>query len=294
MGTPILRPGRADEAPDLLAVMSAALAGEAAAGAIVHTFQDPEGEAAWLRYLLSTGEGWVAEIDGGVAGFGITATRGATRWLVSLFVRPEAQGRGLGRLLLGQLWPSGFEGERATLVDAASRPATSLYLRAGLTPCFPVLAFEGQPSKAPTGGHRLRLHDGWGEAAERVAAADAAVFGAARPGDHTHWTDRGFGFRSLWTDDGEWLGYGRWSPSGRLGPVVLAEGADWPGALDALAGEGARGGLERLRLMVPAANEPALRWCVERGLHYQGMEILLATQAPGAWGRCLIHRAGLP
>ena len=294
MGTPILRPGRADEAPDLLAVMSAALAGEAAAGAIVHTFQDPEGEAAWLRYLLSTGEGRVAEIDGGVAGFGIAATRGATRWLVSLFVRPEAQGRGLGRLLLGQLWPSGFEGERATLVDAASRPATSLYLRAGLTPCFPVLAFEGPPSRGPAGGHRLRLHDDWGEVAERVAAADAAAFGAARPGDHAHWAERGFAFRSLWSDAGKWLGYARWSPSGRLGPVVLAEGTDWPAALGALAADAARDGHERLRLLVPAVNGSALRWCQSLGMHYLGMEIAMATRLPGAWSRCLFHRAGLP
>ncbi len=294
MGTPALRPARPDEAPDLLAVMSSALAGEAAAGAIVHGYPDADGKSAWLRYLLSTGKGWVAEIDGGVEGFGITASRGATCWLVSLFVRPEAQGRGLGRLLLDQLWPSAFGGERATLVDAASHRATSLYLRAGLRPYFPVLAFEGQPSRSPTGAHRLRLHDDWGDVSERVAAADATVFEAARPADHAHWADHNFAFRSLWSPSGEWLGYARWSPSGRFGPVVLAEGADWAAALDSLAGEVARGGLQRLRLMVPATNVPALRWCVESGLYYQGMEILLATRPPGPWSRCLIHRAGLP
>jgi len=293
MGTPILRPGRADEAPELLSLMSAALAG-GSAGAIIHDFPDPDGEEAWLHYLVSTGEGWVAEIDGAAAGFGITVERGATRWLVSLFVQPAYQRRGLGRLLLDQLWPPGFKGERATLVDAASRPAMSLYLRAGLTPRLSVLAFEGQPSAGSAGTQRLHLHDDWKEVAGKVHVADAAAFAAARPTDHAHWAERGFAFRSLWRDPGEWLGYARWSSSGRLGPVVLTEGVDWPAALEALAGEAARGGLERLRLMVPAVNEPALRWCVERGLHYQGMEILLATRLPGEWNRCLIHRAGLP
>jgi hypothetical protein len=138
------------------------------------------------------------------------------------------------------------------------------------------------------------LLDDWETVAEGVGVADAAVFGAARPSDHAHWDGRGFAFRSLWAETGEWLGYARWSPAGRIGPVVLAEGADWRAVLEALVGEAVRAGLKYLRLMVPAVNEPALRWCVERGMHYQGMEILLATRLPGEWNRCLIHRAGLP
>jgi GNAT superfamily N-acetyltransferase len=294
MGIPILRPGRPDEVPELLEAMAASLARDVAAGAIVHVYQDLQGEAEWLRYLLSTGSGWVAEIDGGVAGFGITAWRGSVHWLVSLFVRPEVQRRGLGRLLLEQLWPPVSSADRATLVDAASRPAMSLYLSAGLTPYFPVLAFEGRLVSDEGTTRGLDSRDDWADVGERVADADAAVFDAARPGDHAHWTDRGFAFRSLRTGTGEWLGYGRWSPSGRLGPVVLAEGAEWPAALGALAADAARAGHERLRLLVPAANESALRWCQHLGMHYLGMEITMATRMPGAWSRCLIHRAGLP
>jgi len=294
MGTPLLRPARLDEAPELLEAMAASQARQGAAGAIVHAYPHPEGETAWLRYLLATGSGWVAEIDGGVAGFGITAWRGSVHWLASLFVRPEAQGRGLGRLLLEQLWPPTSSANRATLADAASRPAMSLYLRAGLTPHFPVLAFGGRLESDEGSARGLVSRDDWVEAGERVADADAAVFGAARPGDHAHWTDRGFGFRSLWTNSGEWLGYGRWSPTGRLGPVVLAQAAEWPAALGALAADAAQAGHERLRLLVPAVNESALRWCQHLGMHYLGMEIAMATHLPGAWSRCLIHRAGLP
>jgi hypothetical protein len=236
----------------------------------------------------------VAETDGEVAGFGITAWRGSIDWLVSLFVRPEAQRRGVGRLLLERLWPSASSAHRATLVDAASRPAMSLYLSAGLTPAFPVLAFEGRlESNEGSAGGVVSRDDG-ASVVERVADADTAVFGAARPGDHAHWTDQGYGFRSLWSDEGEWLGYGRWSPTGRLGPVVLAEGADWPAGLGALAEDAARDGHERLRLLVPAVNESALRWCQVHGMRYLGMEIAMATRLPGAWSRCLFHRAGLP
>ncbi len=293
MGTPIFRPGRTDEAAEMLDVMAAALAAEAASGAISHAFPDHDQETAWLRYLLAAGSGRVAEVDGHVAGFGITLRRGPVSWLVSLFVRPGDQGRGFGRLLLEQLWPAG-NGDRATLVDAASRPATSLYLHAGLTPRMPVLAFEAGLPIASTDTQHMHLDDDWHRVVARVSAADEQAFGAPRAADHAHWSENGFAFRSLWSESGEWLGYARWSPAGRLGPVVLHARAAWLDALRALAGEAARAGLARLNVMVPAVNEEALHTCQMLGLRYQGMEIAMATCALGGWDRCLIHRAGLP
>lgn len=294
MSDSYLRPARANDAPELLDVMSAALAHEVSSGAIVHVYPDAHSEAAWLRYVLTTGSGWVAEKDGAVLGFGISAWRGGIHWLVSLYVRPEAQHKGVGRQLLEQIWSPESGADRATLVDAASRPAMSLYLSTGLMPAMPVLAFEGAMEADEGLARGLVVRDDRAAVAALVDKADAAVFGAARPGDHAHWTDAGFAFRSLWASDGGWIGYGRWSPSGRLGPVVLADGADWPAALAALAAQASRAGIERLRLMVPAANESALRWCQELRLSYRGMEIALATRMLGAWNRCLIHRAALP
>jgi hypothetical protein len=75
---------------------------------------------------------------------------------------------------------------------------------------------------------------------------------------------------------------------------VLVEDADWLAALGTLAADATRTGIERLRLMVPAVNESALQACRTLGLRYQGMEIVMATQPLTGWGRCLIHRAGLP
>jgi GNAT superfamily N-acetyltransferase len=294
MGTCVLRPGRLDEAAEMLSVMTAALSADVASGAILHAYPDREQETAWLRYLLATGQGFVAEIDDRLAGFAITAQRGPVRWLVSLFVRPDAQGQGIGHLLLDRLWPPGHRTHRATLVDAASWPATSLYLHAGLTPRFPVLAFEGRIGLDRRSASGMVARDDWPEVVQRVATADAASFGAERSIDHAHWTERGLAFRSIWTASGEWLGYGRWTPSGRLGPVVLVEDADWLVALGTLAADATRTGMDRLRLMVPAVNEDALQACRTLGLRYQGMEIVMATLPLSGWNRCLIHRAGLP
>lgn len=49
-------------------------------------------------YLALYGRGWVAELDGVVAGFSYVDQRDASIW--ALFVAPEYEGRGLGKHLL--------------------------------------------------------------------------------------------------------------------------------------------------------------------------------------------------
>ncbi len=49
-------------------------------------------------YLDRDGRGWVAEIDGEIAGFSYADRRDASIW--ALFVNPRHEGRGLGKALL--------------------------------------------------------------------------------------------------------------------------------------------------------------------------------------------------
>jgi len=49
-------------------------------------------------YLALLGRGWVAELDGEIAGFSYAAQTDASIW--ALFVAPEHEGKGLGRALL--------------------------------------------------------------------------------------------------------------------------------------------------------------------------------------------------
>jgi GNAT superfamily N-acetyltransferase len=285
---------RADlkDAPALLDIMAGALAVEAGAGAIVHGFPDREREIAWLEYLIGdeAGQAIVADVRGEPAAFGITAHRGGVCWLALLFTAPAAQGRGIGRRILAQLWPAD-SGPRATLVDGSSRVAMAIYLQHGLVPQSCVLAFEGATAPA-RGAVGVVLEQG--EEPERIDALDAQVFGGARRNDHAFWSSHGFALRQLRGAAGEWLGYARWSPAGRLGPMALVGDGDWPGAVSAVVGEMHAAGVAGVRMMIPSQNRSALRWALESGWTYKGMEVALATQSIGDWSRCLFHRAALP
>lgn len=49
-------------------------------------------------YLSEVGKGWLCEADGEVVGFSVASLRDASIW--ALFVRPQHEGRGIGRRLL--------------------------------------------------------------------------------------------------------------------------------------------------------------------------------------------------
>jgi GNAT superfamily N-acetyltransferase len=295
MADQVVRPGVEDDAPAMLEILEAALSAEERTGGIAHVFPDRAREVAWLQHLTRDPEGsaFVVEVDRRPAAFGITARRGEILWLAYLFVLPEHQGRGLGRALLGRLWPED-SGARATLVDATSRVAMGLYLHHSLIPRGWVLSLHGALPCSCGASTSIQALDDWSVAQPRVGEIDQHVSGASRGQDHKLWAAQGYAFRSLRRVSGEWLGYARWSPSGRLGPVAVAQEDAWPEALGVILGEMRAAGIDSARMMIPGINVQALRWSLLQGFEYRGMEVALATRTVGDWSRYLIHRAALP
>ncbi len=105
----IIRPACRDDAPGIWAVRYAVTENTLATGKISH-------EQLW-RALEDEGRGWVAEDRQGVLGFAIGLVTGSV-W--ALFVRPEAEGRGLGSRL-----------HAAMLEWFAQQPLQRLYLSTG-------------------------------------------------------------------------------------------------------------------------------------------------------------------
>lgn len=153
------------------------------------------------RHVLASGVSFVAEEGGAVAGFGASWTRADDWFLASLFVRPEAQARGLGTALLDAVW--GTARRRRTMTDAIQPVSNALYGRRGLIPATPVLTFTGVP----------RVDAVAEEADTDLAAVDGAAYGFDRAVDHRFWERHAR--RTTWRD-----AYSYAFPGGDIGPVA--------------------------------------------------------------------------
>jgi GNAT superfamily N-acetyltransferase len=251
-----------------------------------------------------------------IVGFGSAVIRGTPGegrgpiWYLSmLFVRPEAQGEGLGRAILERVLPDpSFPGALAVAVDSLQPISTALYGRYGMVPrspiidlagsierpeAFPVLPsgvvpvpFETIAAGPPDGpGHR--------ELSEAVNGLDLEVLGLQHPMDHRFVRQEGRrGFLYRGPDDAV-LGYGYAGPVGRVGPIAVRDA----GLLDAVVGHlmatvpargasavWANGGAERLVATLLAA-----------GLRIDGFPLLLCWDRPFAdLARYLPLSPGLP
>ncbi len=90
------------------------------------------------RWFIEARHLWLREEAGRTLGFSASDRRDGT--IRALFLRPEAEGRGLGRALLdlavADLWADGFD--TARLTTAPGSRAAALYARAGWVETGPV------------------------------------------------------------------------------------------------------------------------------------------------------------
>jgi GNAT superfamily N-acetyltransferase len=182
--------------------------------------EDDGGDDDWLfgplQHFLQTDPdgGLIAEDqDGGVA-FASTVRRDTWWFLAFLFVRPRAQGKGIGRELIQRLQPADEGMTVATMVETFQATATSLYASEGMIPAAPkywlTARRESLRMNADPALTRTPISD---RDIESLSSLDRLVLGFARPGDHLWWmrsmkgylyrsADRVVGYAYL---DGNWI-----------------------------------------------------------------------------------------
>jgi GNAT superfamily N-acetyltransferase len=235
-----------------------------------------------------------------VLGFGTALQRDSAWHLSLLYIRPEAQGEGLGKRLLlaclprGPLRPTtgtadeetGGRGTLSVCVDAGQPVSTGLYARHGLVPRVPIYTVLGCPDRASLPGLPEGIRATGFEAARAdldldcaLDRIDRATLGYARAVDHAMWLAEGHrGVLFHRTGKGEPLGYGYTSPSGRLGPLAVLDSTITAGALGAL--------LDRERpagpwvMLVPGTHDRALVALLRAGLRFEGTPGVFATTRP--------------
>jgi len=141
MTTVSLRPARTDDLPAISTIYAAAVTG----GTASFELEPPSQEEMRRRFEAITGAGYpylVAEQHGVILGYAYLnayRTRPAYRFTVedSIYVAPQAQGKGVGRLLLAALiaaaTAAGFRLMVAVIGDSAQYASITLHRRLGFT-----------------------------------------------------------------------------------------------------------------------------------------------------------------
>lgn len=168
-----IRPATDDD----LAAIRAILAGHDNDGPVV--VADIVGP--YMRYLISRGRTFIAEVGQEVVGFGAAADTGRSIHLADLFVHPDHLGRGLGRSLLAAVLDG--DGPRTTFASEDPR-ALPIYVRAGMTPLWPSLYVQGAAGLLPQPGGGLTARD---SSAAALRDLELAWTGHDRTDDHRYW-----------------------------------------------------------------------------------------------------------
>ncbi|MEA2677384.1 MAG: hypothetical protein QOJ81_1525 [Chloroflexota bacterium] len=247
----------------------------------------PRNRVALLRLFAhiqatSPQRAWLAERDGRVLGFGMSAQRESLVFLAFLFVDPAEQAKGLGRALLER---SMANAERSAVCIFSLQPiSAALYAMYGMVPRVPLYTITGRPKRPlpllPDGLSVGRLE------ADQAADLDRAVVGFERAQDHAAWLSwerRLFGL----FEGGRAVGYGYAQQSGRLGPVVVERSE----LILPFVGQLMReiGSLEDWMINVPGPAADAFAGLLRAGMRIDGPPVLFCAS-----GHSIDHSRYLP
>lgn len=235
------------------------------------------------------GTGWLAAERGEIIGYARSIQRDGVCQLTDLFVRPQAQGAGLGRELLLRTFVQIESPSR--LILANNNPAAlSRYMRAGVYPVCAIFDVEREARAVPVDSD-LEAHAIAGDAAsiECLNQIDKAVLGYVRPEEHSWLCSQRSGF--LFFRQGVPAGYayaGRWS-----GPIAALEPSDMPALIAHTETAAAKTG-ETFVLMIPLTNRTAMLHAVNTGFRVESAHTLyfMADFSPPGLDRYIFSMPG--
>jgi hypothetical protein len=248
------------------------------------SFGDPKALASmWeerqplYEHLAATAEHfWVAERDGRIVGYARSILRDGLRALTEFFVLPGTQSSGAGGELLARAFPAAGASRRIVVATLDVR-AQARYLKAGVTPRFPVYYFGRAPERVdlPSDLSFERL-EATPAALAMLGAIDSAVLAHTRDADQ-HWliaNREGYLYRRA----GEVVGYGYVGK--RSGPFALLNPADFPAVLAHAESRAAAQGHDHFGLEVPMINRAAVDHLLARGFRIDWFMALFMCDEP--------------
>lgn len=228
-------------------------------------------------------EWWVAEHvgSGRLVGYARSIEREGLLELTELFVRPDQQGRGVGRTLLERAFPAGLAGLRSIIATLDVR-AQARYYAAGTVARFPLYTLSGAPGEPEAIGDLVPTPIDGDIEAQRVI--ELTVLGHRRSDEELHWLlERRQGH--LYRLHGRPVGFSFVGLDG-AGPMAALDPSHLPAILLHAEGVARSLGLERLELQLPAPNAVGIRHLTGRGFRFDGwINLLMSERSFGQFDR---------
>jgi GNAT superfamily N-acetyltransferase len=213
---------------------------------------------------------WLTERDGEAVGFARSILRDGLLQLTEMFVLPGEQSRGIGRELIGRVFPADDGISHRSIIASTDNRAQALYLKAGVYPRLPLYYFGRSPERVSFSSDLVfkPIQDSPSNLAI-LAEIDKAVLGFKRDVDHSWFLTERDGF--LYFRGGKPVGYGYLGV--RNGPFALFNPKDFPDVLAHAESQAADNGHREFGVELPMVNTVAVDYLLERGFK---MDVFLA------------------
>jgi GNAT superfamily N-acetyltransferase len=242
---------------------------------------------------------WVAEDGDTIVGFGFSWMSEKFWCLSQLFVRPEAQAKGIGQALLAKtLMQAERNGaaNRALITFASNIASTGLYLKNGLYPREPLYEMAA-PARAVAqnladAGYDITSIAPWPDAGEWIGRIDQELLGFRRDLHHQFLLG-GFAARAVRIEHaGRAVGYAYISARGHVGPLAIAPDADAKAAVTTALRCALEGGATRVSMLVPGRADVVMQTALAVGFRIEEPLVLMAWRPFGNWSNYLPRTPG--
>jgi GNAT superfamily N-acetyltransferase len=242
---------------------------------------------------------WVAEDGDTIVGFGFSWMTEKFWFLSQLFVRPEAQAKGIGQSLLSKtLMQAEHNGatNRALITPAYNIVSTGLYLQNGLYPRQPLYRIAA-PAQAVAqnladAGYDVMPIAPWPEPDEWTGRIDQELLGFRRDLHHRFLLG-GFAARAVRIERaGRAAGYAYISAQGHVGPLAIAPDADAKAVVTTALCCALESGPSRVSMIVPGRADVVMQAVLALGFRIEEPYVLMASRPFGNWNRYLPSTPG--
>src|ERR1700738_1813672 len=242
---------------------------------------------------------WVAEDGDTILGFGFSWMSEKFWCLSQLFVRPEAQAKGIGQALLSKtLMQAERNGaaNRALITFASNIVSTGLYLKNGLYPREPLYEMAA-PAQAVAqnlvdAGCGITAIAPWPESGEWIGRIDQELLGFRRDLHHQFLLG-GFAARAVRIEHvGRAAGYAYISAQGHVGPLAIAPDADAKAVVTTALRCALEGGARQVSMIVPGRADVVMQTALALGFRIEEPYVLMAWRPFGNWSNYLPRTPG--